>query len=66
MEELPIRKELLEILACPACDDRPSVEIKDGAIHCPKCGRLYPIENGVPIMLVDRAKAPEKPSGEGE
>jgi hypothetical protein len=66
MEETLIRKELLEILACPACDDRPGVEIKDGAIRCPQCGRLYPIENGIPIMMLDRAVAPEKTSGKGE
>ncbi|MCL5104470.1 MAG: Trm112 family protein [Armatimonadetes bacterium] len=51
-----IKKELLDILACPACDDRPGVELKDGVLQCPKCGRIYPIENGIPIMLVAKAK----------
>jgi uncharacterized protein YbaR (Trm112 family) len=51
----PIRKELLEILACPACSDRPKVELRDDGLHCPKCGRVYPVENGVPIMLVEKA-----------
>jgi uncharacterized protein len=56
MNSAPIRKELLEILACPACDDRPKVELEKDGLRCPKCGRVYPIENGAPIMLVDRAK----------
>ncbi len=55
MSNTQIRKELLEILACPACDTRPRVELDDDGIHCTKCGRVYPVENGIPIMLVDRA-----------
>ena len=57
MEEKPISDRLLEILACPACESRPSVELVDCAIHCPLCGRTYPIENGIPIMIVERAKS---------
>ena len=49
----PLPAELLDILACPACEDHPRIELRDGAIHCPRCGRIYPIENGVPIMLVE-------------
>ena len=52
-EEIALPEGLLDILACPACEDRPNVELRDGAIHCPKCGRAYPIENGVPNMLVE-------------
>ena len=49
-----IDKELLEILACPACQG--DVELKDNKIVCPKCGRKYPIKDGIPIMLVDEAE----------
>lgn len=49
-----IDKELLEILACPAC--RGDVELKDEKIVCLKCGRKYPIKDGIPIMLVDEAQ----------
>lgn len=64
MEKSPIRAELLDILACPACDDRPKVELSDGYIHCPKCDRLYPIENGIPVMLVEKAIVKSKDKGE--
>jgi uncharacterized protein len=47
--------KLLSVLACPACDDRPRVELKDNIIFCPKCGRKYPIKDGIPVMLVDEA-----------
>lgn len=49
-----IDKELLQILACPAC--RGDVELKDNKIVCLKCGRRYPIKNGIPVMLVDEAE----------
>ena len=65
MNDAPVRKELLEILACPACDDRPRVELKEDGIHCPRCGRIYPVENGVPIMLVDRASPEASEAGGG-
>lgn len=50
-----IDKELLEILACPACDDRPPVKQQGGKLVCEKCKRAYPIKNGLPVMLVEEA-----------
>ena len=49
-----IDKELLEILACPAC--KGDVELRDEKIVCKKCGKKYPIRNGIPIMLIDEAE----------
>ena len=49
-----IDKDLLEILACPAC--KGDVEKKDEKIVCTQCGRKYPIKDGIPIMLVDEAE----------
>ena len=50
----PIRKELLDILACPAC--KTKVRLEGEELVCDSCGRRYPIEDGIPIMLVDAAK----------
>ncbi len=49
-----IDKELLAILACPAC--KADVELKDEKIICTKCKRRYPIKDGIPIMLIDEAE----------
>jgi len=49
-----IDKELLEILACPQC--KAAVEVKDRKVVCPKCGRKYPIKDGIPVMLVEEAE----------
>ena len=49
-----IDKELLDILACPAC--KADVELKDNKILCKKCGKKYPVRKGIPVMLVDEAE----------
>lgn len=52
-----IDKELLEILACPAC--KADIKLEGERIVCTKCGRRYPIRDGIPIMLIDEAEMPE-------
>lgn len=49
-----IDKELLEILVCPAC--RAPLELKQDTLRCGQCRRVYPIRDGIPILLVDEAK----------
>ena len=49
-----IDKELLDILACPAC--KADVKLQDDKIVCTKCGRKYPIKDGIPVMLIDEAE----------
>lgn len=48
-----IGKELLEILACPVC--KTSVKLESEKIICTKCGRKYPIRDGIPVMLESEA-----------
>ena len=51
-----IDKELLDILACPAC--KSEVRLEGDRIVCTKCGRRYPIRDGIPVMLVEEAEEP--------
>ncbi|HEY8447044.1 MAG TPA: Trm112 family protein [Thermomicrobiales bacterium] len=46
-----ISPELLEILVCPV--DKAEVRLEGQTLVCTSCGRVYRIENGIPIMLVD-------------
>jgi uncharacterized protein YbaR (Trm112 family) len=58
MDEEIISKELLEILACPLCKtDVELIEYKtnEHGLKCSKCKRIYPIKDGIPVMLVDEA-----------
>jgi uncharacterized protein YbaR (Trm112 family) len=54
---MALSRELLEILACPKCKgDIKLTENEDGLI-CEKCKLLYPIRDGIPVMLIDEAIA---------
>lgn len=54
-----IDKELLDILACPAC--KAPVVLQGDRIVCTACGRRYPIRDGIPVMLVEEAEPPPTP-----
>jgi uncharacterized protein len=50
-----ISDELLEILACPKCHTK--VELKEpDKLRCPHCKVLYPIVDGIPVMLIEEGK----------
>ena len=52
---MPVDPQLLEILACPACKT-PVHLVKEGtALKCDACRRVYPIVDGIPVMLIDEA-----------
>ncbi|MCC6731251.1 MAG: Trm112 family protein [Chthonomonadales bacterium] len=53
-----IDEQLLALLACPACDDRPPVRQEGETLVCERCGRIYPIREGIPDMLVESAVLP--------
>ena len=42
--------DLLEILVCPI--DKSPVRQEGDALVCSRCGRRYPIEDGIPNMVV--------------
>ncbi|WP_370944462.1 Trm112 family protein [Amycolatopsis sp. cg5] len=56
--------QLLEILACPSPDHAPLRAGSPGdpeadALTCTECGRVYPVRDGIPVLLLDEATAPE-------
>lgn len=55
-----ISKELLEILACPDCKGDVQQMGQAGAekILCLKCGREYPVRDGIPVMLIEESTSP--------
>lgn len=54
MSEKSISEDLLEILACPYCKEK--VESKDEVLICKKCGREFPVKDGIPQMLPDELR----------
>ena len=50
-----LKKELLEILCCPKCKGDLDYSPEQNTLTCKKCGKVYPIKDDIPIMLVDDA-----------
>lgn len=55
-----MKKDLMEILACPVCKGDLDLKIKEedekgevisGSLYCAKCNYHYPIEEGIPNLL---------------
>ncbi len=53
---MSLSKELLEILACPKCKGDVRLDESRKGLICDKCRLLYPIEDDIPIMLIDEAE----------
>lgn len=53
---MAISKELLEILVCPLCKADVQLTPDGNGLKCVGCRRVYPIRDGIPVMLIDEAK----------
>ncbi|MCY3802768.1 MAG: Trm112 family protein [Chloroflexi bacterium] len=50
----PISPELMEILVCPK--SHGPLEQRGNWLYCEKSQLRYPIQDGIPIMLIDEAE----------
>ena len=48
-----LEKELIDILACPEC--KGPVQLVGEGLVCEKCKLLYPVRDGIPVMLLSEA-----------
>jgi uncharacterized protein YbaR (Trm112 family) len=61
MDKEIISKELLDILVCPQCkSDIQLIEYQKDqdrltGLKCASCKVIYPIKEGIPVMLADEA-----------
>lgn len=51
-----ISQDLLDILVCPVCKQPVVLNPDSQSLKCSVCRRVYPIQDDIPIMLVDLAK----------
>lgn len=56
---LELSATFLEIAACPSCHARFAVDYDKAELVCTNadCALAYPVEKGIPILLVDRARS---------
>lgn len=50
-----LSQELLDILACPKCQEAVVLTEKKDGLICNKCRLLYEIRDDIPVMLIDEA-----------
>lgn len=50
-----IPQDLLDILVCPACKKALVLRENPASLKCGECRRVYPIQDGIPILLLDAA-----------
>ncbi|WP_084042349.1 Trm112 family protein [Hippea sp. KM1] len=51
-----ISEELLRIIACPKCKGDLKLSEDGNFLICERCKIKYPIEDDIPILIVDEAK----------
>ena len=50
-----ISQDLLDMLVCPVCKKPVALNPNGASLKCADCRRVYPIQDDIPIMLVDAA-----------
>jgi len=53
---LMISQDLLDMLVCPVCKKPVVLSANGDSLKCGECRRVYPIQDDIPIMMVDAAK----------
>lgn len=53
---MSVKRELLDILACPKCKGDIHLNEKEDGLVCDTCKLLYEIRDDIPIMLIDEAR----------
>ncbi len=58
--------QLMDMLACPTDDHAPlragtASDPDADVLTCTACGRRYPVQDGIPVLLIDEALPAETP-----
>ena len=51
-------KQWVEDLACPVC--YCGLRFEPASVVCRECGRTYPVADGIPVLIAQRASEPSK------
>ena len=51
-------KKILDVLVCPVPECRKPLALApdEGSLQCTACGRVYPVRDGIPILLVEKVE----------
>ncbi|MCI5130923.1 MAG: Trm112 family protein [Candidatus Electrothrix sp. EH2] len=59
-----MKKELLDILACPKCKKKVELSTDEQSLLCHACQLSYAVRDGIPVMIIEEATpfSPEQSS----
>ena len=52
--QIPLEESMVAQLACPACHG--DLRSEPARLLCTACGRAYPVVDGIPVLIADRAE----------
>lgn len=54
--------DVLDLLVCPNCRQQLTWAYEAAELICcnPACGLAYPVRQGIPILVADEARKPER------
>jgi uncharacterized protein len=57
-----ILKKVLDTVVCPIRECRKSLSLAadESTLQCSGCGRIYPVRDGIPVLLADQAVLPKQ------
>ena len=55
--KIMLRKELLDILACPKCKGDLEYDKDNDVLICNACRLKYMVKDDIPVMLIDEAES---------
>ncbi len=56
-QDLPIPKDLLDILVCPL--GKAELKLEGDKLICTRCGPVFRIIDGIPNLLIEEAELPD-------
>jgi uncharacterized protein YbaR (Trm112 family) len=54
--DLQFDNSVVSLLACPACAG--DLQLDASHLRCVPCSRAYPVIDGIPVLIVERAEQP--------
>jgi uncharacterized protein YbaR (Trm112 family) len=55
---LPALEQWADALVCPAC--LGALRVEESRVVCAGCGRIYPVVDGIPVLIAERATKGER------
>ena len=54
-------KKVLDMIVCPVPECRKPLTLAadESSLQCTGCRRIYPVQDGIPVLLIEKARLPQ-------